>query len=205
MSDVQLQFWDKVAERYAARPLKDPGAFEEMLVEVGGWLQPGDKVLEIGCGTGSTAVRLGGGVGQWLATDLSPEMVRIAQAKEAPEGVRFVEAPADALHDAAPFDAICAFHILHLVPDAQRTLAVLREQLAPGGLLISKTWCLRDFNPLMRIIFPILRKRGLMPPINQLRYRDLRAMIEGAGFTIEGERHFGKHRHSRFVIARKAG
>ncbi|MBZ4023497.1 SAM-dependent methyltransferase [Rhodobacter sp. TJ_12] len=205
MTEQQLHFWDKVAERYAARPLKDPQAFEDMLVEVGGWLHPGDKVLEIGCGTGSTAVRLGGTVGAWLATDLSPEMVRIAQAKAAPEGVRFVQAAADVPHAAGPFDAICAFHILHLVPDAPATLAVLRDQLVPGGLLISKTWCLRDFNPLMRLLFPILRKRGLMPPLNLLRHKELRAMIETAGFTIEGERHFGKHRHSRFIVARKAG
>ncbi|SOB93234.1 class I SAM-dependent methyltransferase [Rhodobacter maris] len=203
MGKDQGEFWDRVAERYAARPLKDPAAYDEMLVEVGGWLQPGDRVLEIGCGTGSTAVRLGGTVGRWLATDLSAEMVRIAQAKAAPEGVRFAQAGAETLHAEAPFDAICAFHILHLVPDAPATLAVLRRQLVPGGLLISKTWCLRDFNPLMRMIFPLLRARGYMPPIRQIRATELRAMITDAGFTIAGERHFGKHRQSRFIVARR--
>lgn len=204
MSDVQQQFWDRMAGRYAARALKDPAAYEEMLIEVGGWLQPGDRVLEIGCGTGSTAVRLGGAVGSLLATDLSAEMVRIAAAKEAPANVRFMQATAVTAHDAAPFEAICAFHILHLVADLPATLAALRDQLVPGGLLISKTWCLRDFNPLMRLIFPVLRARGYMPPIRQIRARDLRAMICEAGFTIEGERTFGKQTHSRFIVARRA-
>ncbi|MFD2173727.1 class I SAM-dependent methyltransferase [Rhodobacter lacus] len=204
MGEDQGQFWDRVAERYAARPLKDPAAYEEMLVEVGGWLQPGDRVLEIGCGTGSTAVRLGGTVERWLGTDFSAEMVRIAQAKEAPEGVSFMQASAETEHDEAPFDAICAFHILHLLPDAPATLAALRRQLVPGGLLISKTWCLRDFNPLMRMIFPILRARGYMPEIRQIRARELRAMLTDAGFVLQGERHFGTHRHSRFIVARRA-
>ena len=200
-----VEFWDRVAERYAARPVRDGAAYEEMLAAVALRLRPGDKVLEIGAGTGSTALRLGPGVGLWLACDLSAEMHRIACAKPGCESVRFVQAAADARHDAAPFDAICAFHILHLVPDAEATLAALFDQLKPGGLFLSKTWCLADLPLWMKAILPLLRLRGWMPPARALRAAELRAMILAAGFAIEEERTFGKGKHSRYIVARKPG
>ena len=203
MSADQIGFWNRVAERYAARPVRDGAAYEEMLAEVAARLHPGDKVLEIGCGTGTTALRLGPGVGLWLASDLSPEMHKIACAKPGHPQVRFVLAAADARHAEAPFDAICAFHILHLVPDAEATLAALFDQLKPGGLLLSKTWCLGDLPLWMKAILPLLRLRGWMPPARALKAPELRAMIAAAGFAIEAERTFGKGRHSRYIVARK--
>ena len=205
MSADQVSFWDRVADRYAARPVRDAAAYEEMLAEVAARLHPGDRVLEIGCGTGSTALRLGPGVGLWLATDLSPQMHKIACAKPGCAQVQFRQTAADALHAEAPFDAICAFHILHLVPDAEATLAALFDQLKPGGLFLSKTWCLADLPLWMKAILPLLRLRGWMTPARALKAPELRAMIAGAGFVIEAERSFGTGKHSRYIVARKPG
>ena len=74
------RFWDRVAERYAARPIKDVASYEAMLADVASRLTASDRVIEIGCGTGGAAIRLAPGVSQWKATDSSPEMVRIARA-----------------------------------------------------------------------------------------------------------------------------
>lgn len=201
----QVRFWNRVAERYAARPVRDVAAYEAMLAEISGRLRPEDRVLEIGAGTGSTALRLAPQVRLWLATDLSSEMHRIACAKPGHASVQFRRAPADARHAEAPFDAICAFHILHLVPDAKATLDALFAQLKPGGLLLSKTWCLADLPIWMKAILPLLRLRGWMPPAQALSAPDLRAMITAAGFAIETERTFGKGAHSRYIVARKPG
>ncbi|WP_444464901.1 class I SAM-dependent methyltransferase [Rhodobacter capsulatus] len=198
-----IEFWNRVAERYAARPVRDGAAYEEMLAEVAARLRPQDRVLEIGAGTGTTALRLGPQVALWLATDLSPEMHRIACAKPGSDRVQFRLASAETRHAKAPFDVICAFHILHLVPDAEAALRALFGQLTPGGLFLSKTWCLADLPWTMKAVLPLLRLRGWMPPARALKAPELRALITAAGFTIEAERTFGKGHHSRYIVARK--
>ncbi len=89
-----MRFWDRIAKRYAARQIKDVAAYEALLADVAARLNPGDRVLEIGCGTGGTAIRLASSVASYTATDFSAEMIRIARAKPAPDTLHFVRADA---------------------------------------------------------------------------------------------------------------
>ena len=55
MSSAQaVQFWDKIAPKYAADPIKDMESYELTLNKTRGYLRPSDQVLEIGAGTGSS-------------------------------------------------------------------------------------------------------------------------------------------------------
>lgn len=98
-------FWDRIAPKYAYRPVDDPGAYEEKLALVASLLQPDDSVLEIGCGTGTTALRLAPGVAHYTATDGAGAMVGIANAKlgsSAPANVTFLRADAAEQVEGAP-------------------------------------------------------------------------------------------------------
>lgn len=202
---ASAKFWDKVADRYAARPIKDPAAFDAMLADVAGRLRPTDRVLEIGCGTGSAAIRLAPHAAEWIATDFSAEMLRIARAKPAPDNLRFVLADAATAFDGGPFDAICAFQVLHLVPDMPGTLAQIHANLKPGGLLISKTWCFAEMSFKLRALFFVLRSIGLFPRAQALTRDALRQAIGDAGFEIADERVFGTNPHGPYIVARKPG
>ncbi|MCG6207037.1 class I SAM-dependent methyltransferase [Rhodopseudomonas sp. HC1] len=204
MTDRSTQFWDRVAERYAARPIKDVAAYDAMLADAATRLSPTDRVLEIGCGTGGTAIRLAPHVAHYRATDGSAEMIRIAKAKPAPANLDFVVADAGQAFDGAPFDAICALLVLHLVPDMAATLRAIHQHLVPGGLLISKTYCFRDMNFVMRrLAIPALQLAGLIPRFAVLRAEQLRHAIAAAGFAIEDGRTFGTNRHAHYIVARK--
>lgn len=196
------RFWNRFADRYAARPIKDVAAYEALLADVAARLKPEDRVLEIGCGTGGTAIRLAGGVAQYLATDFSAEMIRIAKAKPAPPNLRFLLADAGAFPESGPFNAICAFNVLHLVDDLPDLLDQLRRALVPGGLLICKTWCFGDLPLRLRLLFRALRLVGLFPPAQFLRQAELHQTLHAAGFSIDATRVFGARAENPYFVAR---
>ena len=74
-------FWDRIARKYAADPIADLAGYEATLRRVQDFLSPAYDVLELGCGTGTTALRLAPFTWQMLATDVSAEMIAIAQEK----------------------------------------------------------------------------------------------------------------------------
>ncbi len=199
----QQKFWNRIAGRYAARPIKDVAAYEAMLVDVASRLKPSDRVLELGCGTGGTAIRLSDGVAHWTATDFSSEMIEIARAKPAGENVSFIVADARNAFDDGPFDAICAFNVLHLVEDQPTTLDQIFTNLKPGGLLITKTWCFADMPLKLRTLFSLLRVVGMFPAATSLTVPQLRQAILEAGLEIAEERIFGKHWQNPYIVARK--
>lgn len=199
----QRKFWNRVAGRYAARPLKDVAAYEAMLADVAYRLKSTDRVLELGCGTGGTAIHLAPGVSHWMATDFSAEMIAIARAKPAGKNLDFVVADAEHAFDGGPFDAICAFNVLHLFEDHPSMLAQIFANLQPGGLLISKTWCFADMPLKLRALFSLLRVFGLFPAVTALSLPELRESLQKSGFEIVDERVFGKYWQNPYIVARK--
>ncbi|MBW8302283.1 MAG: class I SAM-dependent methyltransferase [Hydrogenophaga sp.] len=178
-------------------------AYEAMLADVASRLKPSDRVLELGCGTGGAAIRLAVGVAHWTATDFSSEMIEIARSKPAGDKLSFVVADAGDAFDGGPFDAICAFNVLHLVEDHPAALARIFANLKPGGLLITKTWCFADMPLKLRALFSLLRVVGMFPAATSLTVSQLRQAILEAGFEIAEEGIFGKYSQKPYIVARK--
>lgn len=208
----KARFWDRIARKYAADPIADMPGYEATLRRVQGLLTAEMNVLEIGCGTGSTALRLAPFTRRLLATDVSAGMIGIAREKLAAEPLpqlAFALADADA-PAAGPGDyhAVLAFNLLHLVSDLDGALASAVQALRPGGLLISKTACVAEMNPLIRwLAIPVMRAFGKAPPVLCFDADGLQAAMRRQGLVIEAvERHGTKGKDIRvFIVARKAG
>lgn len=208
----QARFWDRLARRYAAHPIADQAGYEATLARVASLLSPQDEVLEIGCGTGTTALRLAPGTGRYLATDLSEQMLGIARERQSAQPVpqlQFARAGAGQhAGEAGRFDAVLAFNVLHLLPDLDLTLRAIGGALKPGGIVISKTPCLAEMNPLIpRLAVPLARWVGLAPPVRSFDAAALTAAFERAGLSIEAEERHGTKRSDWrvFIVARKSG
>lgn len=207
---ANTRFWDRVARRYAADPIADMAGYEKTLQRVKALLSPDQAVLEIGCGTGTTALQLAPHAGSLLATDLSPGMIAIAREKLAASPVprlRFEVADAEApAAGANPVDLVLAFNVLHLVPDLDRAVATVATALKPGGLFVSKTPCLSELNPLVtRVAVPLMRRLGKAPPVRVFGAAHLQAAFERQGFAVDAvERHGSRRQDFRvFIVARK--
>ena len=143
------QFWDNLAEKYAAKPVANQEAYERKLDETKSRLTPEDTVLDIGCGTGSLALELAPCVSHVHSVDVSSEMLRIAKGKAEKQGVdnvTFHNRNVDDLSvfDRDSFDMVCAYNIVHLADDAPALLQAVYELLKPGGYFVSTTPCLKD-------------------------------------------------------------
>ncbi|MCK0166750.1 class I SAM-dependent methyltransferase [Jannaschia sp. S6380] len=199
-------FWDRIAPKYARKPVDDPNAYEEKLALAASLLKPGDRVLEIGCGTGTTALRLAPNAAHYTATDGSSAMIGIANAKlgaDAPANVAFFHADAAESVAGAPFNAIFAFSLLHLVEDVPGVLAAVVAQLKPDGLFLSKTVCTKAAAWPIRAMIPALTALRIAPRVTPLSEADLVRYLEDAGFTIERTSHLGSRRMSPIFVACK--
>lgn len=204
-------FWDRSARKYAAAPIADLGGYETTIQRVAGLLSPTDNVLEIGCGTGTTALRLAPGTRSYLATDVSSGMIAIARDKLRDQPLptlRFEVSTAEAsVQSSGDHDAVLAFNLLHLVPSLDATLRAITLSLKPGALFISKTACIAEMNPLIRAAIPVMRALGKAPHVLVFNAEQLLTAFVRHGLVIEAiERHGTRGKDPRlFVVARRTG
>jgi ubiquinone/menaquinone biosynthesis C-methylase UbiE len=203
------RFWDRIARKYAADPIADMAGYERTLERTRHYLRSDHIVLEFGCGTGTTALKLASAVERLVATDVSSEMIAIAREKAEAEG-HLNAAFEVATPDAAPwpdatFDVALGFNVLHLVAAREAALRGVHRLLKPGGLFISKTPCLKEMNPLVRIALPVMQLVGKAPYVALLSAEEIEREIAVAGFEIiERARHASRGRDARpFLVARK--
>jgi SAM-dependent methyltransferase len=114
-----------------------------------------NRVLELACGsgrlTGAIAALIPGGV-EFVATDISEDMLRVAGERVRDERVRWKTADMLALpFDAGSFDlVVCQFGLM-IVPDVRTALAEIIRVLRPGGRVIFSAWTDLAYNRLWAI------------------------------------------------------
>ncbi len=151
-------------------------------------LESGTRLLDVGCGTGLLLARLAPLLPEvnMAGVDRDPAMLVRARAR-LPEAT-FLRASAGALpFAAAAFAAAVTSSSLHFWPDPARGLAELHRVLHPGGRLLVLDW---SADPLHMRLFE--RWVRLRDPAHHriLAAAELRALLEGAGFTeVRVERH----------------
>ena len=201
------KFWDGAAQKYARQPVRDEGAYAQTLDRIRSYLKSVDKVLEVGCGTGSTALTLAPQVEHLHATDLSQRMIDIAQGKaraqEAGNVTFSTMAVGPGVDAGGPFDVVMGLNLLHLVEDLQGALAAMAAQTAEGGLLITKTVCLGEKPGIWRLVLPVMQFIGKAPFVHFLKIANLDRAIEQAGFEIIETGNYPASPPSHFVVARK--
>jgi ubiquinone/menaquinone biosynthesis C-methylase UbiE len=202
----ESKYWNKRADKYAQRAVSDEATYEKKLEITREYFRPDMEVLEIGCGTGSTAIAHAPYVGHIVATDFSSRMIEIARDRARTTGVdnvTFEARPADEndVPDAS-LDVVMAHNLLHLLEDREQVIADVHRMLRPGGVFVTSTACLGDMMFLFRLIVPIGRFLRVFPLVKVFSVAHLKASFENAGFEIDYEWQ-PKKNAAVFMICRK--
>ncbi len=144
--EVARATWDQAAEAYAA--LQDSGNdyyrtefFGPVQLEVCGDVG-GLEVLDLGCGNGYLSRELARRGARVTGVDLSPEMIRLAEEREAasPLGIDYELLDALAVGDrfgAERFDLVTACMSLQDMPDIPGVITATRQVLRSGGRFVT--------------------------------------------------------------------
>ena len=203
-------FWDKIAPKYAQDPIKDMAAYEYTLERTKSYLGVDDKVLEIGCGTGSTALLVAPHVREIIGADISPGMISIADSKAHAAGIKNAEFRVATARDATKVpeavDVVLGFNIFHLIHGAEDVFADVFKMLPKGGYFISKTPCLGDKSVgfkrfLFKAMIPPMQWFGKAPYVHFFTHKEYEDALRFAGFEIVEAGNFPAI--SRYVVARK--
>ena len=206
MAVTSTAFWDRIAPRYSRQPIADTESYARKLAATQALMRPDMEVLELGCGTGSTALNHAPYTARILATDVSAEMIRICREKAEDVGVNNVTFKQSGVADfEAPdssYDMILALNLLHLLPDRTEALAKIHRLLKPGGIFVSSTVCLADRMWFLRAVIPVMQWLGKAPYVKFLHADDVLKEVAMARFE-ELEHWTHGRANSLFLVSRK--
>lgn len=200
------KFWDKIADRYLKQPITDVASYEKKLQVTQEYFQPNMEVLEIGCGTGSTAIVHAPYVKHIRAVDFSANMLDIAQTRAAAQSIpniTFEQSSIDELD--IPYqtlDAVVGLSILHLLEDKEAAIAKVFDMLKPGGIFVTSTICLGDKMAWFKWIAPIGKFLGFFPLVKVFTVEELADSLTDARFKIDHQWQPDKGK-AVFIVAKK--
>lgn len=187
--DKSAKFWDKIAKRYSKQPITDETSYQIKLEITQKYLKPYMNVLEIGCGTGSTAIIHAPYVKNIRAIDISSKMIEIAQGKADVKGIKNINFEQSTIEELKvedqTLDIVLGLSILHLLDNKEEVITRIYKMLKPGGIFISSTMCLKDNMRWLKIIIPIGKLIGLMPLVKFFTKNELESCLCNSGFDIE--------------------
>jgi len=133
-------------------------------------IQPGMRVLEIGCGSGAYTLEMAravGATGKVVALDIQPGMLEQLKNKltrSENTDIRNVEPLLASAYQLpfqnGSFDAAFMITVLQEIPDKWRALAEVRRTLRPGGIVAVTEWLFDPDYPLKQTTLRLLKEAG---------------------------------------------
>jgi SAM-dependent methyltransferase len=151
------------------------------------WLapQPGERILDLGCGDGQLTAKIAACGAQVVGVDASPAMIASAQAK----GIDARVANAEALPFLAEFDAVFSNAALHWVRDQDAMLAGVHRALKQGGRFVAEMGGHGNVAAILVALMAVLERHGFGGKEDGVNYyptpQSYRARLERHGFHVE--------------------
>jgi trans-aconitate 2-methyltransferase len=157
--------------------------------------QPGERVLDLGAGTGHLAAAIAAKGATVTGIDASPEMVE--QARSLYPGIDFRAGDAASFSVEAPFDAVFSNATLHWVKAADEAAACIARALRPGGRFVAELGGHGNVASVVEAVYAARRELGLdegesLNPWYFPRVGEYTSLLERHGLEVTYAHHFDR-------------
>jgi ubiquinone/menaquinone biosynthesis C-methylase UbiE len=159
-------------------------------------LNDGDRVLDVCCGTGASAIPAAlkvGSTGQVLGIDLAESLLELARHKSREQGLDNIEFRCGDFENlglaSASFDAVVCVFGIFFVPDMTAAVRELWRMVRPGGKIAITSWGKQIFEPANRVFWDAIASerpdlfREYTPWDKISEPESLQALLEAGGAT----------------------
>jgi trans-aconitate methyltransferase len=173
----------------------DSAAFvSELASQLVVWLRPspGERILDLGCGTGTLTAEIARHGARVTGVDSSPEMIVAAQEKYSE--LELAVSDGQALTYAAEFDAVFSNAALHWMPRAHDVARGVERALRPGGRFVAEFGGAGCIATVVQALSAVLREWQIDPALYLAWYfprpGEYAALLEAQGLTVRELRYF---------------
>ena len=150
---------------------------------LGWYIEPGQTVLDLGCGSGTFTIamaRMVGEAGRVIAVDVQEEMLQMVRQKAVKEGLtcRIIthQSEPDRIGISDRVDFALAFYMIHEVPDVDAFLMEVASLLKPSGKLLIAEPLMHVSESSFKKTVDAARLAGLKP-VSEPKIRFSRSML----------------------------
>jgi len=210
LNNKEERYWSKYTCNYddIQEYIVGKAVRQEIIKGLNDERDPGE-VIEFGCGTGYFTKVIARNAKSVIATDLSDEMLEIAE-KELEEFYNVTVQKADCRvtsFTSGKFDTVFIAHLIHVIKNPSKTLKESFRILKSGGLLIitSYTGYGMNFFEKMKLAIRYLKKFGKPERHSKgnLSPGELICLVENAGFKVEDIKLIGNKIKALYLKGRK--
>lgn len=146
----------------------------------------GERILDLGCGTGHLTAKIAEAGTHVVGVDRSPEMIQ--QAREKYPALRFEVMDARELALGGAFDAVFSNATLHWIKEPKRVIAGMGKLLRPGGRFVAEFGGKGNTGELLKAVERAWKKLGLPGPSPHPWYypsvAEYAELLEKNGFEV---------------------
>lgn len=197
-------FWNRLSKHYYKSPVRNLQNYNSKLDQISQLIRPESSILELGCGTGSTALKLSSKAYSYTAYDFSEEMIKIANRRLGNEKhkVEFILKDIETLSlPYKHYDMVMAHSVLHLLENAEDVLESMLNAVNYNGYIVLNLILLKDIPFPLKALLSFAQVLRLAPYLEYQNEVNFIKIIRAKNFKVM--RFWKLDKTSIFVIAQR--
>jgi ubiquinone/menaquinone biosynthesis C-methylase UbiE len=185
----ERRFWDRFANYYDSFIDKVfRKTYKDILENIESDLNINQNVLEIGTGTGIITFSIYSKVSSIIATDISPEMIRVANQRLRDSKIKNIDFQIQDSYSLTfsdkSFDIVIASNLFHILYEPEKPINEVKRVLRDNGIFIAPTICAGESTK-TKVIATVVGAVSGFKVVNKWSINDFKTMLINNGFVIE--------------------